>query len=108
MLLTVNNKITTNKDNKMSFIIHNKDSKTNKEMTIKVWMRGAYTSTITSEKKLITALTNGAQGYIERGSTGYGESILKQISEGHIIEVCNTFGVLTKTQTISIKQQGGL
>jgi len=87
----------------MSFIIKNKDIKTNREMTIRVWMRGSYTGTITSEKKLVSALTKGAQGYIERGSVGYGEAILKQINEGHIIEVCHTFGLLTKTQTVSTK-----
>jgi hypothetical protein len=86
------------------FTITNKDRNTNTEKKYTVRVRGAYLKTIKSEKELIRALKNTAQGYINMGQVGYGESVLKKIENGHILWVCDIFGVLDYSKPIETKR----
>jgi hypothetical protein len=58
-------------------------------------------STITSEKKLIAALTKAGTDYmVKPGYEEYGKEIIKKIEAGQILKVCAILGILGSTRPV--------
>lgn len=66
---------------------------TNLGKRYRVAVRGAYQSTITSERRLLQTLYKSADEQRSR-SARLANNLKAKIDEGRIIEVCNWFGIL--------------